>query len=103
MVRNKTDYILWSQRWRSSIQSAKTRQGADCGSDHELLIAKFKLKLENVWKTTKPFWCDLNQITYDYKVKVTNRFIGLDLKYQYLQAEFLKNYRWIFITLHRRW
>ena len=59
---NQTDYILCSQRWRSSIQSAKTRLGADCGSDHELLIAKFRLKLKKVGKTTTPFSYDLNQI-----------------------------------------
>ena len=52
--RNQTDYILCSQRWRSSIQSAKTRPGADCGSDHELLIAKFRLKLKKVGKITRP-------------------------------------------------
>ena len=79
MVRNKTDYILWSQRWRSSIQSAKTRQGADCGSDHELLIAKFKLKLKKVGKTTRPFRYDLNQIPYDDTAEVRNRFKRLDL------------------------
>ena len=61
------DYILCSQRWRSSIQSAKTRPGADCGSDHELLIAKFRLRLKKVGKTTRPFRYDLNQIPYDYK------------------------------------
>ena len=72
-------YILCSQRWRSSIQSAKTRSGADCGSDHELLIAKFGLKLNNVGKTTRPFRYDLNQIPYDYPVEVRNRFKGLDL------------------------
>ena len=77
--RNQTDYILCSQRWRSSIQSAKTRPGADCGSDHELLIAKFRLKLKKVGKTTRPFRYDLNQIHYDYTVEVTNRFKGLDL------------------------
>ena len=60
--RNQIDYILCSQRWRSSIQSAKTRPGADCGSDHELLIAKFRLKLKKVGKT-RPFRYDLNQIT----------------------------------------
>ena len=60
--RNQIDYILCNQRWRSSIQSAKTRQGADCGSDHEFLIAKFRLKLKKVGKTTKRFKCDLNQI-----------------------------------------
>ena len=64
---------------RSSIQSAKTRLGADCGSDHELLIAKFRLKLKKVGKTTRPFRYDLNQIPYDYIVEVRNRFKGLDL------------------------
>ena len=72
-------YILCSQRWRSSIQSAKTRLGADCGSDHELLIAKFRLKLKKVGKTTRPLRYDLNQILYDYIVEVTNRFKGLEL------------------------
>ena len=76
---NRTDYILCSQRWRSSIQSAKTRPGADGGSDHELLIAKFRLKLKTVGKTTKPSRYDLNQIPYNYTVEVTNRFKGLDL------------------------
>ena len=66
-------------RWRNSIQSAKTRPGADCGSDDELLIAKFRLKLKKVGKTTKPFRYDLNQIPYDYTVEVRNRFKGLDL------------------------
>ena len=67
---NQTDYILCSQRWGSSTQSAKTRPGADCGSDHELLIAKFRLKLKKVGKTTRPFRYDLNQIPYDYKVEL---------------------------------
>ena len=89
---NQTDYILWSQRWRSSIQSVKTRLGADCSSDHELLIAKFRLKLKKVGKTTRPFLYALNQIPYDYTVEVTNRFKGLDL------IEWLKNYRWRFVT-----
>ena len=66
-------------RWRSSIQSAKTRPGADCGSDHELLIAKFRLKSKKVEKITRPFRYDLNQIPYDYTVEVRNRFKGLDL------------------------
>ena len=66
-------------RWRSSIQSAKTRPGAECGSDHELLIVKFRLKLKKVGKTTRPFRYDLNQIAYDYTVEVTNRFKGFDL------------------------
>ena len=76
---NQINYILCSQRWRSSIQSANTRPGADCGSDHELLIAKFRLKLKKVGKTTRPFRYDLNQIPYDYRVEVRNRFKGLDL------------------------
>ena len=62
-----------------SIQSAKTRLGADCGSDHELFIAKFRLKLKKVGKTIRPFKYDLNQIPYNYTVEVTNRFKGLDL------------------------
>ena len=81
---------------RSSIQSAKTRQGADCGSDHELLIVKFRLKLNKVGKTTRPFRYDLNQIPYNYTVEVMNRFKGLDL------IEGLKNYGRRFMTLYRR-
>ena len=73
------DYILCSQGWRRSIQSTKIRPGTDCGSDHELLIAKFRLKLNKVGKTTRPFRYDLNQIPYDYTVEVRNRFKGLDL------------------------
>ena len=76
---NQIDYILCSQRWRSSKQSAKTRPGADCGSEHELHIIKLRLKLKKVGKTTRPFRYDLNQIPYDYTVVVTNRFKGLDL------------------------
>ena len=76
---NQIDYILYSQRWKSSIQSAKTRLGADCGSDHQFLIAQFRLKLKKVGKTTRPFRYDLNQIPYDCTVEVTNRFKGLDL------------------------
>ena len=72
-------YILWSQRWRSCIRSAKTRPRADCGSDHELLIAKLRLKLKKVGKTTRPFRNGLNQIPYDYTVEVTNWFKELDL------------------------
>ena len=67
------------QRWRSSIQSTKIRPGADCGSDHELLIAKFRLKLKKVEKTPRTFRYDLTQIPYDYTVEVRNRFKGLDL------------------------
>ena len=73
------DYILCSQRWRSSIKSSKARWGAHCGSNHEFLIAKFRLKLKKVGKTTRSFKYDLNQIPYDYTVEVRNRFKGLDL------------------------
>ena len=76
---NQFDYIICSQRWRSSIQSTKTRLGADCDSDHELHFAKFRIKLKKVGKTTRPFRYDLNQIPYDYTVEVTNRFKELDL------------------------
>ena len=77
--RNQTDYILCSQRWRSSIQSVKTRSWADCGSDHELVMAKLRLKMKKVGKTPRPFRYDPNQIPYDYTVEVGNRFKGLDL------------------------
>ena len=93
---NQIDYILCSQRWRSSIQSTKTRLRADCGSDHELLIAKFRLKLKKGEKTTRTFRYYLNQIPYDYTVEVRNRFKGLDL------IECLMNYGWRFLTLYRR-
>ena len=93
---NHIDYILCRQRWRSSIQSAKTRPGADCGFNHELLIAKFRLKLKKVGKETRPFRYDLNQITYYIIVEVTHRFKGLNL------IEYLKNYGWRFITLYTR-
>ena len=88
--------VSGSQRWRSSIQSAKTRPGADCGSDHKLLIAKFRLKLKKIGKTTRPFRYDLNQIPYDSIVEVRNRFKGLDL------IEYLINYGQRFMTLYRR-
>ena len=76
---NQIDYILYSKRWRSSIQSAKTRLGADCGSDHELPIAKLRLKLKKVGKITRPFRYDWNQFPYSYTVDITYRFKGLDL------------------------
>ena len=94
---NQIDYILCSQRWRSSIQPAKTRPGADYGIDHELLIAKFRLKLKKVGKTTRLFRYDLNQMPYDYKVEMTNRLNRLDL------IECLKNYGQRFRILYRRW
>ena len=94
---NQIDYILCSQRWRSSIQSVKTRPGADCGSDHEPLIAKFRLKFKEVGKTTRPFRYDLNQIPYDNTVEVTNRFKGLDL------IDIMpEDYGRRFITLYKR-
>ena len=93
---NQIDYILCRQRWRSSIHSAKTRPGADWGSYHELLIAKFRLKLKKVEKTTRPLRYDLNQVLYNYTVEVRNRFKGLDL------IECLINYGWRLITLYRR-
>ena len=78
MVNTKIRLIIFfAAERRSSIQSAKTRLGADCGSYHKLLIAKFRLKLKKVGKTTRPFRYDLNQIPYDYTVEVTNRFKGL--------------------------
>ena len=94
--RNQTDYILCSQRWRSSIQSAKTRPGVDCGSDHELLIAKFRLKVKKVGKTTRPFRYDLNQIAYNYTVEVTKRFKGSEL------IESLTNNGQRFLILYKR-
>ena len=75
----------------------KNKTGADCGSDHELLIAKFRLKLKKVGKTTRPFQYDLNQIPYDYTVEVRNRFKGLDLI-----DRCLMKYGWRFMTLFRR-
>ena len=72
------------------------RPGADCGSDHELLIAKFRIKLKKVGKITRPFRYDLNQIPHDYTVEVTNRLKGLDL------IQCLNNYGWRFMTLHGR-
>ena len=73
---------------------SKKKTGRDCGSDHELLIAEFRLKLKKVGKTTKPFQYDLNQIPYDYTVEVRNRFKGLDV------IECLKSYVWRFVTLY---
>ena len=78
--------------------ASKTRPGAQCGSDHDLFIEKFRLKLKKVGKTTRPFRYDLNQIPYgNYTVEVTSEFKGLDL-----EVESLKNYGWRFATLFRR-
>ena len=82
--------------YKSFVLSTKTRRGPDRGSDHELLIAKFRLTLEKVGKTTRPFRYDLNQIPYDYTVEVRNRFKGLDL------IECLMSYGMRFLTLYRR-
>ena len=76
---NQIGYILCSQRWRSSKESAKTRMGADYGLNHKLLIAKFRLKLKKEGKTTRLFMYNLNQIPYNYTVEGANRFKGLDL------------------------
>jgi len=94
--RNQTDHILCSQRWESHIQSAKTRPGAYCGLDHELLIAKFRLKLKKIRKNTIPFQYDLNQIPYDYTVEVT------DSRNYSWKTEYLKSYGQKFVTLYRR-
>ena len=75
---------------------SKNKTGADCGSDHELLIAKLRLKLKKAGKTTRSFKYDLKQIPYNYTVEVTTRFKGLDL------TECLNNYGWSFVTLYRR-
>ena len=79
LYQNQTDYILCSQKWRSSTQSAKTRLGTDCSSDHEHLTAKFRLILKKAGEATRPFRYDLNQVPNDYTVDVRNRFKGLDL------------------------
>ena len=97
MVNTKVILIIFfaAKDGEALYKSTKTRPGADCGSDHEL-IAKFRLKLKKVGKTTIPFRYDLNQISYDYTVEMTNRFKGLDL------VECLENYGWRFMTLYRR-
>ena len=88
--------IFFAAKDGKALQSAKTRPGADCGSHHELLIAKFRLKLKKVGKTTRPLRYDLNQIAYDYTVEVRNRFKGLDL------IECLMNYGRRLVTWYRR-
>ena len=92
MVNTEIGFIIFF-----AANNGEARQTADCGSDHELFIAKFRLKLKKVGKTTRPFRYDLNQIPYNYTVKVTNRCKGLDL------IDCLKNYGQKFMTLYRRW
>ena len=93
MVNTETTLIIFfAAKDGTSIQSAKPRLGAECGSDH----AKLRLKLKKVGKTTRPFRYDLNQIPYDYRVKVTSRFKGLDL------IEYLRKYGWRLMILYRR-
>ena len=98
MINTKIRLIIFfaAEDGEALTQSAKTRPGADCGSYHNLFIAKFRLKLKKAGKTTRPFRYDLNQISFDYTVEVTNRFKELDL------IECLKNYGWRFIALYRR-
>ena len=94
----KLDWLYSLQlKMESSTQSAKTRPGADCGSDHELFLAKFRLKLKKVGKTTRPLRYDLNQTSYNYTVEVRNSFKGF-----YLIDKCLKNYGQRFVTMYRR-
>ena len=88
--------IFFAAKEGEALYSQQKQDRELTGSDHELLIAKFRLKLKRVGKTTRPFRCDLNQIPYDYTVEVTNRFKGFDL------TECLKNYGQRFLTLYRR-
>ena len=82
------------------LYTVSKRLGADCGTNDELLIAKFRLKLKKVGKVNRSFRYDLNQIPYNYTVEVTNRFKGLNL--QRFSRTCLKNYGWRFMTLYRR-
>ena len=93
MVNIKIRLIIFFVAEDEEAHTAKSRHGADCGSEHELLIAKFKLTLKKVGKITRPFRYDLNKIPYDYRVEVTNIFKILDL------IEYLKKYEQRFITL----
>ena len=88
--------ISFAARDGEALYSQRKQDQELTGSDHELLIAKFRLKLKKVGKTTRPFRYDLNQIPYNYTVEVTNRFKGLDL------IDYLKNYGQRFVTLYRR-
>ena len=88
--------IFFAAEDGEALTVSRSILGADCGSDHEPLIAKLRLKLKKVGKTTRPFRYDLSQIPYDYTVEARNSFEGLDL------IECLKNNGQRFITLHRR-
>ena len=98
MLNTKIRLIIYfaAKEGEALYSQQKKRLGAECGSDHELLIAKFRLKLKKVGKTTRPFRYDLNQILYDYTVEVRNRLKGLDL------VECLMSYGRRFRTLYRR-
>ena len=98
MVNTKIRLIIFfaAKDGEALYSQQKTGLGSDCGSDHELLIAKFRFKMKKVGKTTRPFRYELNQILYDYIVEVRNRFKGLDL------IEYLMNYGQRFMTLYRR-
>ena len=97
MVNTKIRLIIFFAAGMERLYTvSKNKLEADCGLDHELLIAEFRLKLKRVWKTTRPFRYDLNHIPSDYTVEVANRFKGLDL------IECLKNYGWRFVTLYGR-
>ena len=89
---NQIDYIIFSQRWRSSIQPVKTRLRDACGSNYELLIATLKLKLKKVGKTTKLFKYDLNPIPYDYTVEVMSRFKELVLIVRVPEEQWMEVY-----------
>ena len=99
MVNTEITLIIFfaAKHGEALYSQLKKRSGADCGSDHELLIAKFRLKLKKVGKTPRPFRYDLNQAPYDYTVEVTSRFKGLDLI-----DRVPENYGGRFVTLHRR-
>ena len=94
MVNTEIRLIIFSAAKNGEVPYSQQKQ--DCGTDHELLIAKFRLKLKKIGKTARPFRYDLNQIPYDYTVAVRNRFKGLDL------IECLMNYGMRFVTLYRR-
>ena len=97
MINTKIRWIIFfaAEDGEAPYRQHKKRPGADCGSDHELLLAKNRLKLKKVRKTTRPFRYDVNQIPYDCRVEVTNRFKGFSF------IECLKNYGWRFVTYYR--